>query len=262
MSNQTPLLSVRRLTKTFLLPGGGRIRAVDNVEFDLLAGETLAVVGESGCGKTTLARLLVQLEEPDSGQITFLDADWLRARGAGRRALRRQIQMVFQDPHGSLDPRQKVGSIVAEPLEVHEPRLGADRRRARVAEAVEAVGLSLDALGRFPHEFSGGERQRVAIARAVVLRPKLLVADEPVSALDPSIAAQILDLLARLATDFHLTCFFISHSLPVVAQLATRIAVMRGGRFLEIGPTERVLARPEHPYTKALLDSVPQLPGL
>lgn len=262
MSSESPLMSARGLSKTFALPDGSRIRAVDNIDFDLIVGETLAVVGESGCGKTTLARLLVRLEEPDAGQITFLGSDWLRARGRQLRALRRQLQMVFQDPHASLDPRQRVESIVAEPLRLHERGLAPGARRALVADAIDAVGLSRDALRFFPHEFSGGQRQRIAIARALVLRPKLVVADEPVSALDPSIGAQILDLMARLAAEFHLTYFFISHSLPVVAQLATRIAVMRAGRFVEIGPAEQVLARPEHPYTKALLEAVPELPAV
>jgi oligopeptide transport system ATP-binding protein len=262
VSSESPLLSARRLSKTFALPDGSRIRAVDNVDFDLVPGETLAVVGESGCGKTTLARLLVRLEEPDAGEIAFLGCDWLGARGSELRGLRRQMQMVFQDPNGSLDPRQRVESIVGEPLLVHEPALGSEARRSLVAEAIDAVGLSRDALRLFPHEFSGGQRQRIAIARALVLRPKLVIADEPVSALDPSIGAQILDLMARLATEFQLTYFFISHSLPVVAQLATRIAVMRAGRFLEIGPAEQVLARPEHPYTKALLEAVPVLPAI
>ncbi|HVB98423.1 MAG TPA: ATP-binding cassette domain-containing protein [Candidatus Dormibacteraeota bacterium] len=259
--NDSPLLRVRHLKKTFVLPDGRQIPAVDDVDFDLRAGETLAVVGESGCGKTTLARLLVRLLEPDGGQIVFLGRDWLQARGGELRRLRRQMQMIFQDPYGSLDPRQPVSSAVAEPLEIHEAGLDRNERRRRLEEAIEAVGLGKETLGRFPHEFSGGQRQRVAIARALVLRPKLVVADEPVSALDPSIGAQILDLLARLQERFGLTYIFISHSLPVVARLATRIAVMRQGRWVEVGDAAEVLDHPRHDYTRALLDAVPELPG-
>jgi ABC-type glutathione transport system ATPase component len=255
-----PLVSARGLRKAFLLPDGRRLQAVDGVDFELFPSETLAIVGESGCGKTTLARLLVRLLEPDTGAVSFLGSDWLGARGAELRRLRRQMQMIFQDPYGSLDPRQRIASIVAEPLRIHEPELGRPERRARLDRALEAVGLGSEALPRFPHEFSGGQRQRVAIARALVLRPKLLVADEPVSALDPSIGAQILELLARLQREFGLTYLFISHSLPVVAQLATRIAVMQAGRFVELGPAEQVLTRPAHPYTKTLLDAAPELP--
>ncbi|HVB33542.1 MAG TPA: ATP-binding cassette domain-containing protein [Patescibacteria group bacterium] len=254
------LISARHLKKTFVLPGGRRIDAVDGVDFDLRAGQTLAVVGESGCGKTTLARLLVRLMAPDGGEIHFLGCDWLRVRGRELRRLRRQMQMIFQDPYGSLDPRQTVASALAEPLKIHEPGLGRGERRRRLEEAIEAVGLGTETLGRFPHEFSGGQRQRVAIARALVLQPKLVVADEPVSALDPSIGAQILDLLAALQKGFGLTYIFISHSLPVVARLATRIAVMRQGRFVEAGDAEQVLSRPRHSYTRALLDAVPELP--
>jgi oligopeptide transport system ATP-binding protein len=260
VTNEILLLSVRGLRKTFFLPDRGSLRAVDGVDFGLRAGETLAVVGESGCGKTTLARLLVRLEQPDEGEINFLGRNWLRARGRELRQLRRQMQMIFQDPYGSLDPRQAVASAIAEPLRIHEPGANRAERRRRIEEAIDAVGLGREALDRYPHEFSGGQRQRVAIARALVLRPKLVVADEPVSALDPSIGAQILDLLARLQTEYGLTYLFISHSLPVVAQLATRIAVMREGRFVEIGPAEQILNRPAHPYTKTLIDAVPELP--
>jgi ABC-type glutathione transport system ATPase component len=261
VTNAKPQLSARQLRKSFLLTDGGRLQAVDAVDFDLYPGETLAIVGESGCGKTTLARLLVRLVEPDAGDISFLGSDWLAARGAELRRLRRQMQMIFQDPYGSLDPRQRVASIVAEPLRIHEPQLGGRGLRERLDQALAAVGLGGDVLRRFPHEFSGGQRQRVAIARALVLRPKLLIADEPVSALDPSIGAQILDLLARLQAEFGLTYLFISHSLPVVAHLATRIAVMQAGRFVETGPAAQILARPAHPYTRALLEAAPQLPA-
>jgi ABC-type glutathione transport system ATPase component len=264
---QEPLLEARELRKSFAAPAGAlggpgrRVTAVEGVSFAIAPGETLALVGESGCGKTTLARLLLRLIEPDSGAVRFRGQDWLAARGAELRMLRRQMQMVFQDPFASLDPRMRVEAIVGEPLAIHQPKLGRSERRGRVHEALDAVGLGPDALARYPHEFSGGQRQRLGIARALVLRPALVVADEPVSALDVSVGAQILELLARLQQQFGLTYLLISHSLPVVAQLANRVAVMQAGRLVEIGPAERVLDRPEHPYTQALLAAVPQLPA-
>jgi ABC-type microcin C transport system duplicated ATPase subunit YejF len=205
--------------------------------------------------------MLMRLIEPDSGQIRFEGKDWLAARGDELRRLRRRIQMVFQDPMASLDPRMKVAAIVGEPLEIHEPKMpGADKRRL-VAEALEAAGLGADALRRYPHEFSGGQRQRIGIARALVLRPQLVIADEPVSALDVSVGAQILELLARLQREFSLTLILISHSLPVVAQLATRVAVMQSGRIVETGAADRMLSAPQHPYTQALLAAVPEIPA-
>jgi ABC-type glutathione transport system ATPase component len=262
---EAPLLEVRNLRKEFpvaagVTSGSRRALAVDGVSFDLERGETLGIVGESGCGKTTLARMLLRVIEPDAGEIRFGGRDWLAARGAELRGLRRQMQMVFQDPVASLNPRMRVGSIVGEPLQIHEPGLSRAARGDRVVQMLEAVGLGADALGRFPHEFSGGQRQRIGIARALILRPELVIGDEPVSALDVSVGAQILELLERLQRDFHLTFILISHSLPVVAQLATRIAVMQAGRFVEIGPAARVLAKPEQGYTQALLAAVPQIP--
>ena len=263
-----PLLEARNLRKTFAASTGAfamgaqaRVAAVDNVSLELAAGETLAIVGESGSGKTTLARMLLRLVEPDSGELLIEGRDFLAARGAELRALRREMQMVFQDPFASLDPRMRVGAIVGEPLEIHEPQLARGERRARVIETLRAVGMGEDALARYPHEFSGGQRQRIGIARALVLRPRLVVADEPVSALDVSVGAQILELLQNLQRDFALTYLLISHSLPVVAQLATRIAVMQAGKIVETGEAAQILAAPAHPYTQSLIASIPALPA-
>ncbi len=265
-----PLLEADNLRKSFLAAAGvfagagrgaARRAAVDGVTLELAPGESLAIVGESGSGKTTLARLLLRLIEPDAGEIRFGGRNLLAARGAELRGLRREMQMVFQDPFASLNPRMRVAAIVGEPLEIHESALSRAARRQRVRETLETVGLGADAMMRYPHEFSGGQRQRIGIARALVLRPRLVVADEPVSALDVSVGAQILELLQNLQREFSLTYLLISHSLPVVAQLATRIAVMQAGKFVEVGTAEQVLRAPAHPYTQALLAAVPEVPA-
>ncbi|HUE54740.1 MAG TPA: ATP-binding cassette domain-containing protein [Candidatus Udaeobacter sp.] len=263
-----PLLTVREVRKTYRRDGGvfsqnskgGRFTAVNGVSFSVARGETFAIVGESGCGKTTLARMLLRLIEPDSGEIRLEGRDLLALRGDKLRAQRRQMQLVFQDPFASLNPRMRVGEIVAEPLVIHEAALSAAQRLDRAVAILRRVGLNDEALRRYPHEFSGGQRQRIGIARALILQPKLIVADEPVSGLDVSVGAQVLLLLQELQREFSLTYVFISHSLPVVAQVATRIAVMRAGEFVETGAAEQVLHQPGHPYTRELLSAVPELP--
>jgi len=274
MNEREQILEVRDLRKSYAIatraihraegdpsPSAAGIIGVDGVSFSLAPGETLGIVGESGCGKTTLARTLLRLIEPDSGEMRFRGQDWRGAHGAELRALRRRIQMVFQDPIASLNARMRVGAIVGEPLAIHEPRLSRSERHARTARMMEAVGLGAEALERYPHEFSGGQRQRIGIARALILRPELVVADEPVSALDVSIGAQILELLDRLRRELSLTLILISHSLPVVAQLATRVSVMQAGRFVESGSADQVLQAPRHPYTQALIAAVPEIPS-
>ncbi len=249
------LLEVTDL-KTHYASGGTTIRALDGVSFTLAEGEVLGIVGESGCGKSTLGRTILRLVEPTSGSIRFQGEDITRL---GRRAMiqrRRQMQVVFQDPFGSLNPRHRVGEIVVEPLEVHG--IGDRRSRAaRVAELLALVGLPADAAGRYPHEFSGGQRQRIAIARALVLEPKLLIADEPVSALDVSIQSQIINLLAELRVRLGLAMLFISHDLSVIRHVSDRIAVMYLGRIVEIATTAEIFDNPAHPYTRALLSAVP-----
>jgi len=260
-----PLLEVHNLVKVFPLGesvfGGGakgEVRAVDDVSLEIAAGETLGLVGESGSGKSTLGRLILRLIEPAAGSIIFDGRDVLAAGGAEMRRLRRDMQIIFQDPFGSLDPRMTVKEIVSEPLVIHNGA-GREERRRVAAELMRAVGLDESALGRYPHEFSGGQRQRIGIARALALKPRFIVADEPVSALDVSVGAQIVNLLARLQREFQLTYLFISHSMPVVRYLAGRIAVMQQGKIVEAGPTEQVTTRPAHPYTRSLLEATPEL---
>ena len=259
-----PLLEIRNLTKVFPLGtsvfGGaakGEVRAVDDVSFTIQSGETLGLVGESGSGKSTLGRLVLRLIEPTSGQVFFEGRDLLAASRAEMRHLRRDMQIIFQDPFGSLDPRMRVEQIVEEPLVIHES-LSVVARRTRVAELLKAVGLDQSAMARFPHEFSGGQRQRIVIARALALRPKFIVGDEPVSALDVSVGAQIVNLLAQLQREFGLTYLFISHSMPVVRYLASRIAVMYRGKIVEVGSTAQITENPQHPYTQSLLAATPE----
>lgn len=260
-----PLLEISNLTKVFALGesvfGGGttrEVRAVDDVTLDIQSGETLGLVGESGSGKSTLGRLVLRLIEPTSGKIVFEGHDLVAASHGEMRRLRRDMQVIFQDPFGSLDPRMRVEDVISEPLIIHET-LSRAARRARVAELLRAVGLDQSAMRRFPHEFSGGQRQRIGIARALALHPKFIVADEPVSALDVSVGAQIVNLLAQLQREFGLTYLFISHSMPVVRYLATRIAVMYRGKIVEVGPTEQITERPKHPYTRSLLEATPEV---
>jgi ABC-type glutathione transport system ATPase component len=280
------LLEIRNLTKVFPhgeSPFGGKargeVRAVDDVSFDIHAGETLGLVGESGSGKSTLGRLILRLIEPTSGAVRFEGRDLLAAGRGEMRALRRDLQIIFQDPFASLDPRFRVEDIIAEPLIIHgnagrpmenagepggdsRPRLSGRTKldiRARVGELLRAVGLDESARTRYPHEFSGGQRQRIGIARALALRPRFMVCDEPVSALDVSVGAQIVNLLAQLQRDFGLTYLFISHSMPVVRYLSTRIAVMYRGKIVEAGDTTQITERPAHAYTRSLLEATPEL---
>ncbi|PPD16685.1 MAG: peptide ABC transporter ATP-binding protein [Methylobacterium sp.] len=260
-----PVLEARALEKSYILPRASwlerraRIEAVKDVSLAVAAGETLGIVGESGSGKSTVARLLMALEKPDSGAVLWQGEDVTALSPRQLRARRHGIQMVFQDPYGSLDPRMRILDTVAEPLDVAEPDLASAERRARVASMLERVGLNADVLTRYPHQFSGGQRQRIAIARALVTRPRILVADEPASALDVSIQAQILNLLSDLKAEFGLAMVFISHDLGIVRYLSDRMMVMQHGVVVEEGETERVFTAPAHPYTRALIAAMPKL---
>jgi len=255
----TPLLSVENLSKRYVDASGYDVLAVDDVSFDLAQGEVLGVVGESGCGKTTLGRMLVRVLEPTAGRILVEGRNFAALRGSALKAARRNLQMVFQDPFCSLNPRHRVGHILAEPLIVHGLM---DRAaiRIRVSELLATVKLPAVSVERYPHEFSGGQRQRIAIARALALKPKLIIADEPVSALDVSIQSQIINLIVDLREQLGLSMIFISHDLSVVRRVSNRIAVMKAGSIVEVGAAEDVFTHPKHAYTQALLAAIPKIP--
>ncbi len=257
INNHQELDQVRNLVKHFPVEGSDDVvRAVDGVSFEIFRGETLGLVGESGCGKSTVGRCLLRLIEPTAGAITFEGRDVVSLGKHELRELRREMQIVFQDPYASLNPRMKVGSIVGEPLLIH--KIGTKReRRDRVAQLLERVGLNPDYSKRYAHEFSGGQRQRIGVARTLALNPKLIVADEPVSALDVSVQAQVVNLLQDLQKEFNLAYLFISHGLAVVEHISTRVAVMYLGRIVETATAADLYAQPQHPYTKALLSAIP-----
>ncbi|MEV7325764.1 dipeptide ABC transporter ATP-binding protein [Streptomyces sp. NPDC093970] len=259
-----PILEVSGLVKHYPLTQGilikkkiGAVKAVDGVDFVLGRGETLGIVGESGCGKSTVAKMLVNLEQPTAGLIKYKGEDITRLSGRALKAVRRNIQMVFQDPYTSLNPRMTVGDIIGEPYEIHPEVAPRGDRRRRVQELLDVVGLNPEYINRYPHQFSGGQRQRIGIARGLALRPEVIVADEPVSALDVSVQAQVINLLDRLQNDFDLSYVFIAHDLSIVRHISDRVGVMYLGRIVETGRDEEIYEHPTHPYTQALLSAVP-----
>jgi len=261
-----PILDVRGLVKHYPIGSGLRLRrragfiqAVDGVDFAIHTGETLGLVGESGCGKTTVARTLMLLEEPSAGEALFHGKNIFRSNTADLKNIRRRIQMIFQDPYASLNPRMRIEQIIAEPWVIHADVLPRKQWRTRTRELLESVGLMPEHARRYPHEFSGGQRQRIGIARALALNPEILVCDEPVSALDVSVQAQVVNLLERIQSNFGIACLFIAHDLAVVRHMSHRIAVMYLGRIVEIGTVEHVYKTPRHPYTKALLSAQPRI---
>ncbi|PKV87643.1 ABC transporter ATP-binding protein [Streptomyces sp. TLI_146] len=258
------ILEVRDLVKHYPLTQGilfkkqvGAVKAVDGVSFDLVAGETLGIVGESGCGKSTVAKMLVNLERPTAGQIKYKGTDITKMSGKALRSVRRNIQMVFQDPYTSLNPRMTVGDIIGEPYEIHPEVAPKGDRRRKVQDLLDVVGLNPEYINRYPHQFSGGQRQRIGIARGLALQPEIIVADEPVSALDVSVQAQVVNLLERLQNEFSLSYVFIAHDLSIVRHISDRVGVMYLGRIVEIGRDEEIYDHPTHPYTQALLSAVP-----
>ncbi|MEU9028510.1 dipeptide ABC transporter ATP-binding protein [Streptomyces sp. NPDC048383] len=258
------ILEVRDLVKHYPLTQGvlfrkqvGAVKAVDGVSFALARGETLGIVGESGCGKSTVARMLVNLERPTAGAISYKGEDLTRLSGKALKAVRRNIQMVFQDPYTSLNPRMTVGDIIGEPYEIHPEVAPKGDRRRKVQDLLDVVGLNPEYINRYPHQFSGGQRQRIGIARGLALRPEVIVADEPVSALDVSVQAQVINLLERLQDEFDLSYVFIAHDLSIVRHISDRVGVMYLGRIVEIGSDTQIYEHPTHPYTQALLSAVP-----
>ena len=257
------VLKADNLVKHYPIRGGvlrtvtGQVRAVDGVSFELHRGETLGIVGESGCGKSTLGRVLMRLEEPTSGSVNFDGVDMYAQSGSAMRKLRRDIQIVFQDPYTSLNPRKTVGDIIGEPFEIHPDAVPKGGRKRAVQELLELVGLNPEHINRYPHQFSGGQRQRIGIARGIALRPKVLICDEPVSALDVSVQAQVINLMEKLQDELGLSYLFIAHDLSVVRHISDRVGVMYLGRMVELGTEEEIYQRPTHPYTQALLSAVP-----
>ncbi|MDG4858074.1 dipeptide ABC transporter ATP-binding protein [Streptomyces sp. T-3] len=259
-----PILEVRGLVKHFPLTQGilfkkqvGAVKAVDGIDFDLHQGETLGIVGESGCGKSTVAKMLVNLEQPTAGEIRYKGEPISKLSGRALKAVRRNIQMVFQDPYTSLNPRMTVGDIIGEPYEIHPEVAPKGSRRQKVQELLDVVGLNPEYINRYPHQFSGGQRQRIGIARGLALRPEIIVADEPVSALDVSVQAQVINLLEQLQNEFNLSYVFIAHDLSIVRHISDRVGVMYLGRLAEIGTDVEIYEHPTHPYTQALLSAVP-----